>query len=225
MIVGAAFCPQPPLLVPAVAGGAAAELVGLRAACADAIRAACPVPRVVVVGAGARNRAYPSGSRGSFAAFGVDLEVGLGVAGPQAPPVLPVSLLVGAWLVAAALDGAAEVTGWETADGSAPPPPAEPYGLVVMGDGSARRSTAAPGYFDERAGPFDAAVAAALAAGDPRRLAALDARLGRDLLAAGVPAWHAAAALLAGRRYEAHVGYDDAPYGVGYVVATWTARD
>lgn len=36
MIVGAAFCPDLPLLVPALATGAAAELEELRAACAMA---------------------------------------------------------------------------------------------------------------------------------------------------------------------------------------------
>lgn len=225
MIVAAAFCPQPPLLVPAVARGAAGELDGLRAACREAIRAACVVPRVIILGAGARNRPYPCGASGSLAAFGVDVAVTLGAAADaNAPPELPPSIAVGAWLVGHALDGAAQVTGWQTPDGTPPPMPDEPVALVVMGDGSARRSTTAPGYLDDRAAGFDAAVAAALAGGDPEHLAALDADLGRELLAAGGPAWHAAAALLAGRRYEAHLDYDAAPYGVGYFVARWTAR-
>ena len=38
--------------------------------------------------------------------------------------------------------------------------------LLVMGDGSARRSVKGPGFLDERAGPFDAEVSRALAAGD-----------------------------------------------------------
>jgi hypothetical protein len=40
-----------------------------------------------------------------------------------------------------------------------------------------------------------------------------------------VPAWHAAAALLAGGRYDAELLYDAAPYGVAYFVAAWAARD
>ena len=224
MIVAAAFCPQPPLLVPAVASGAAGELDGLRAACREAIRAACVVPRVIILGAGTRNRPYPSGATGTFAAFGVDVDVALGTPDPEAPDDLPPSIAVGAWLVGDALDRAARVSAWQTSDGTPPPMPDDPVALVVMGDGSARRSTTAPGYLDDRAAGFDAAVAAALAGGYPEHLAALDAGLGRELLAAGVPAWHAAAAVLAGRRYDAHLGYEAAPYGVGYVVARWTAR-
>jgi hypothetical protein len=96
--------------------------------------------------------------------------------------------------------------------------------LLVMGDGSARRSTSAPGYLDDRAGAFDRATVDALASGDPARLR-LDVALGADLLAAGPPAWNAAAGLLGTRRYAAEILYDDAPYGVGYFVAVWSARD
>jgi hypothetical protein len=94
--------------------------------------------------------------------------------------------------------------------------------LLVLGDGSARRTEKAPGYLDERAEPFDRGVADALRSGDPARLAALDADLGTQLLAAGVPAWHEAAARLAGERFTAELHYDDVPFGVGYFVAVWT---
>ena len=95
---------------------------------------------------------------------------------------------------------------------------------LVVGDGSARRSERAPGYVDPRAEPFDAAVAAALAAGDAGALRDLDPALGADLLAAGVPAWRAVGHALAGHRYAADLLYDAAPYGVGYFVAFWAAR-
>jgi hypothetical protein len=92
-----------------------------------------------------------------------------------------------------------------------------------MGDGAPSRSEKAPGYLDPRADGFDAAVAAALASGDPQRLAALDTDLARSLQAAGWPAWESAVRLLAGRTYEATLRYDAAPYGVGYFVADWIA--
>jgi hypothetical protein len=98
-----------------------------------------------------------------------------------------------------------------------------PVGVLAVGDGSARRSVKAPGYLDESAGPFDAAVARALAAGDADALAALDPGAGQRLLAAGVPTWRAVGAALAGRRITARVHYDDAPFGVGYLVADWLA--
>jgi hypothetical protein len=94
-------------------------------------------------------------------------------------------------------------------------------GVLAMGDGSARRGEKAPGHLDPAAGPFDAAVAAALAAGDTAALAGLDPAAGARLLAAGVPVWRAVGAALAGRPVTAHLSYDDAPFGVGYLVAEW----
>jgi hypothetical protein len=62
-------------------------------------------------------------------------------------------------------------------------------------------------------------VVAALAAGDPVRLAALAPGLAAELWVQGLPAWQAAATLAG--PWRAEVRYADAPYGVGYVVATW----
>jgi hypothetical protein len=90
-----------------------------------------------------------------------------------------------------------------------------------MGDGSARRTLKAPGYLDPAAVPFDAAVSAALAQGDPEALAAIDAAEGERLLAAGAPTWRAVGAALTGRRVVARLHADEAPYGVGYLVADW----
>lgn len=224
MIAGAAFVPETPLLVPEVAQGAAPELDDLRAACRTAIkRVAGAAERIVVVGSAAASGTYPARMRGTLAGFGVPLEVCLG-SDERGPVELPPSLTIGAWLVRDALGGDTGATGIAVAG------PDEALtgldtgaALVVVGDGSARRSTSAPGYLDERAAPFDAAVAAALASGEPARLH-LDADLGAQLLAAGVPAWRAAGAALGAERYDAELLYEDAPYGVGYFVAAWTPR-
>lgn len=89
MLVAAAVCPCPPLLVPEVAAGAAAELDALRAACADAVGvlAASRPERLVVVGPAERpsRGVFPPGARGSFRPFGVDLDVTLGTETPPAP--------------------------------------------------------------------------------------------------------------------------------------------
>jgi hypothetical protein len=221
MIVAAAFCPNPPVLVPAVAAGAAAELDELRAACREAItRIAAPGRRLVLLGAGPRAQTHQPNARGTFVGFGVPLEVSLGSDEPG-PVELPLSLTVGAWLVREALGPNSGAIGFSVADGS--PTLEGDVALLVMGDGSARRSTAAPGYFDERAEGFDATVVAALRGGDGEALAGLDSTLGAELLAAGIPAWHAAGALL-NVGYDAEVLYDAAPYGVGYFAAVWTAR-
>jgi aromatic ring-opening dioxygenase LigB subunit len=97
----------------------------------------------------------------------------------------------------------------------------ERVALLVMGDGTARRSVSAPGYVDERAEGFDAAVAAALKTADADALLALDPHLGDELLVAGRVAWQVLAGA-AGNGCTGELLYDEAPYGVGYFVATWT---
>jgi hypothetical protein len=223
--VTVAFCPQPPLLLPAVSGLPGAALTELRAAATAAVAtllAAGPAV-VLVVGEGADGVRLGPGDSGSLRGLGVDLDVPF--AGPAVPGGRPVPLphLVGAWLLDAAGHTGARV-GVGPGDLAAALSGAPgPVGVLAMGDGSARRTEKAPGALDPAAGPFDAAVAAALAAGDPAALAALDPAEGQRLLAAGVPVWRAVGTALAGRTFRAQVGHDAAPFGVGYLVATWTA--
>lgn len=219
MVSAVAFCPSPPLLVPELAAGAAGELDPLRAACREAVRrllAARP-DQVVVIGTGSAGGRFPPGTTGTLAGYGVPVTATLPGAPPR-PGRLPLPLTLGAWLLA----GAGASCPGVAVDADTPRLPDAPAYLVV-GDGSARRSERAPGYVDPRAGPFDAAVAAALATGDAGALRDLDPALGADLLAAGVPAWRAVGRALAGHRYAADLLYDAAPYGVGYFVAFWAA--
>jgi len=94
--------------------------------------------------------------------------------------------------------------------------------LLVMGDGSARRSVKGPGGLHPDAEPFDTAVAAALAAGDPDALAALDPAHATDLLAVGRAPWQVLAGAASGRSWQGAVTWTGSPYGVTYLVATWT---
>jgi hypothetical protein len=99
---------------------------------------------------------------------------------------------VAAALVAGA--GAEVVAGGET-------------GVLVVGNGSAKRTERAPGHFDERAEAFDASLR--------ESFDGIDAALAADLWAdteclAGLPPLT-----------EAEVTYDDAPFGVQYWVAAW----
>ena len=224
MISAVAFCPHPPLLVPQVAQQAAAELDELRAACRSAIkRVATGAANVVVLGSGERSARYEPNARGSLSRYGVPLEISLG--SDEAGPIcLPLSLTIGAWLLRDALGADCAAIGYSVSAGETQPPVLDdsPIALVVMGDGSARRSTTAPGYLDERAAGFDADVVAALASGRGDLLT-IDRWLAEQLLAAGAPAWNAAGRLLRGRSFAAELLYDDAPYGVGYFVAAWTA--
>lgn len=229
-LLSVAFCPSAPLLVPAVAGRAQEDTETLRAACAVAVGAMLSAgpELVVVVGAAPGSPSgvrFGRGDTGSLQGFGVPLDVPLG--GPPGRPGgnrLPLAHTVGSWLLAEA-GCTADCTGVAPEDlpGILTASPV-PTGVLVVGDGSARRALKAPGYLDEAAGPFDAVVAAALAAGDATALAALDPHEGERLLADGVPAWRAAGRALAGRSVTATLRYDDAPFGVGYLVADWILR-
>ncbi|HZA83933.1 MAG TPA: hypothetical protein VFC13_21090, partial [Actinomycetes bacterium] len=67
---------------------------------------------------------------------------------------------------------------------------------------------------------FDASVGAAFREGDPDRLLGLDPVLAGELRAAGRVPLQVLAGAFAGRpRPRGQVLYEDAPYGVGYLVA------
>ncbi|MER8067703.1 class III extradiol dioxygenase subunit B-like domain-containing protein [Streptomyces sp. NPDC094034] len=244
MLVAAAMCPSPPLLVPSVAAGAAPELDAARAACADAlgVLAAAGPERLIVVGPAERERRgeHPSGAVGSFRGFGVDLDVVLGAgtatkrAGTGESPgrELPASLAVAAWLLERAHWAAAPVSGLGVGESLDTEPclrtgrelaaRAGRVALLVMGDASACRSLKAPGYLDERAAGFDEEVARALRTADVAALTALDAELAYALKAAGRAPWQVLAGAAEGAGLGGELLYEDAPYGVGYLVAAWS---
>jgi hypothetical protein len=93
--------------------------------------------------------------------------------------------------------------------------------VLVVGNGSARRSEKAPGHLDQRAATFDAGLGRSLKEGSPQLLAALDRELASELWAS-VDAIVQMAALpdltLVG------VDYDDDPFGVQYWVIRWAGR-
>jgi hypothetical protein len=219
-----AFCPSPPLLLPVVAGRAVTETAALLQACREAVEAMLAVrPEVVVVvGAGVPDGVrYGQGDAGDMRGFGVDLEIPFSGRVRPGGRRLPLAHTVGAWLLDEAGHPGARlgVGPDDLADALDALPGA--VGVLAVGDGSARRTLKAPGYLDPAAEPFDASVAAALAAGDPAALAALDPAAGERLLAAGVPTWRAVGAVLAGRRATARLHAHEAPFGVGYLVADW----
>ncbi|MFJ9037656.1 class III extradiol dioxygenase subunit B-like domain-containing protein [Streptomyces sp. NPDC102406] len=237
MLVAAAVCPCPPLLVPEVAAGAAPELDAAREACDEALSAllAAGPDLIAVVGQGARDALYEAGARGSFRPFGVDVEVALGPGPGSGDGVLPPSLSVGAWLLArAGWEG--PVRGYEVAPGRSWPTNGEDgtriaawadrVGLLVMGDGTACRTVKAPGYLDERAEGVDARIAEALRTYDQDgHLAQLDADLAADLKISGRDPWQILSAAWIADNDDGGTSrllYEDAPYGVGYFVASWT---
>ncbi|MER6997458.1 class III extradiol dioxygenase subunit B-like domain-containing protein [Streptomyces sp. NPDC000410] len=238
MLVSAAVCPCPPLLVPEVAAGAAPELDAVRDACADAlgVLAASRPDRLVVVGPADEGASgpHPEGATGSFHGFGVDVAVRLGAAGAttQSGRPLPVSLAVAAWLLDRVRWAGVPVEGVGIEERLAAERCAEAgrelaagqdrIALLVMGDGSACRTLKAPGYLDPRAAAFDAEAARALGTADVPALKALDASLAYELKAAGRAPWQVLAGAADGADLAGQLLYEDAPYGVGYFVAAWS---
>jgi len=215
--------------VPGVGAGATSELDGLRAACDAALRdlLAADAGLVVVVGGAPVVGPYQDGAWGSLAGFGVRVPVGPG----SGEPTLPLSLTLGRWLVDRADDQARPLLFGVEPDastdrclalGEALAGRADRVALLVMGDASARRSIKGPGGLNPDAEPFDTAVAAALGAGDPEALAALDPARAADLLAAGRAPWQVLAGAARGSTWHGAVTWAGSPYGVTYLVAGWT---
>jgi len=182
------------------------------------------VDALVIVGCGPRTQTY-------------DVRTALPTAhfAPSGPldraEVLPLSLAVGAVLAASvavpielqAVAGDASPADCAALGRGLARHPGR-VGLLIMADGSARRSVSAPGYLDERAAPFDALVEAALRDGDPAGLLALDTVLANELLVGGRAAWQVLAGAFDGQRPQAELVDSTDPFGVWYPVATWRTR-
>jgi hypothetical protein len=210
-----------------VAGGAATELDDLRAACLTAIDQLTDADSLLIVGSGpVTGTRYGAAAGGSFGPYGAP-----GVRVGSGEPVLPLSLAMGSWLVSqskaaglprtsitVAADEAVETClqlGREVAASN------DRVALLVMGDGSARRSEHSPVHLHPRAEIFDSTVAAALHLADTTTLAALDPELAQELQAAGRAPWQVLAGATAGAGLTGNLLYHAAPYGVGYFVASW----
>ncbi|HEX5188177.1 MAG TPA: hypothetical protein VFW16_01455 [Streptosporangiaceae bacterium] len=231
MIVAAALCPAPPLLVPELTG--AQEVApGLRDACLASVAelmAATP-DAVAVVGAADRTGTWSDGAAFDLARYAPGPVRG-GQAGKanKVPGALPSSLGVGAWLLGHAgasarrillAVGADEPVSRCAAIGAELAVESGRVALLVMADGSARRGLRAPGYLDGRSAGFDAEVESAVRAGQLDRLLEVDQVLARELMAAGRPAWQVLAGALAGRKVSSEIRYCDDPFGVAYLVAS-----
>jgi hypothetical protein len=177
---------------------------------------------------GARMDAGTSGGNGAGnGAAGDDLAAG-------AAPGPSVATLVGAHLLRAARHATPTTAVEVSAGGSAPvsadiPPELNTGGpdrvtVLVIADGAACHGDDAPGRRDDRSDAFDAALARALAAGDPAALG--DACRNPELPADAVMASVNPLALLADLTRSAppdaaDLLYSGAPFGVGYFVASW----
>jgi hypothetical protein len=223
VILTAVVLPHPPLLLRELTG-AEDVAAGLRNECVDALRSVLSTrpDAVVVVGGAEVTGEWDPRTPVDVASFGT---TAARVAG------LPLSLGVGARLLAEAGwagETRLRAVGWEAsadelaelADDIAAAPGR--LLLVVLGDGSARRSEKAPGHLDERAFAFDDTLARALAEGDAAALEDLDAALASELMVAGRAALAVLGRVCADRpRPEARLVHREDSFGVTYLVARW----
>ncbi len=167
----------------------------LRAACLEAVAWLGAEVTVLADSQGARVAVCLLGDR-SKSAIAPDGQV----AGPEIGPNSAI-----------APDG--QVAGPEIGPNSAIAP--DGRSLLVVGNGSARRTEKAPGHLDERAASFDDALGAGLRAGD---LTGVDLTLATELWAS-VEGIAGLRDVLRGE--AATVDYDDDPFGVQYWVMRW----
>jgi hypothetical protein len=242
VLTGAALCPSPPLLYPGLTGREAV-LPALREACAGAVgRLLAGNPEAVaVIGPAAETGNWDVTARLDPSAFAPRLPGAPGpdpsppAPGPDPPPPAaggtrspPLSIGLGAMLLDQAgyrgrrkllAVGQDEPASACVRLGAALGETGTRTGLLVIGDGSARRSTKAPGHLDPRAAAFDAEVERAVRTGDLAALERLDEDLARDLMATGRPAWQALAGAMGSLAPAADILYCDDPFGVAYLVA------
>jgi hypothetical protein len=239
MIVAAALCPAPPLLVRELTG-AHVVAADLRDACLASVAGlvAAEPDVVAVVGAADRTARWSETAVLDLARYAPGPVIANGqaqprgaaeTAGPGSTGTVPSALGVGAWLLGEACGALSRVLHSVSVN--------EPVGrcaslgaelaslrarvaLLVMADGSARRGLTAPGYLDERSAGFDAMVQDAVGAGQLDALLDIDPALARDLMATGRPAWQVLAGALAGHKVSSEIRYCDDPYGVAYLVAS-----
>lgn len=226
MIVATALCPHPPLLLRELSGeqDVAADL---RRACESALEALlASSPDTLVVIGGHDTSAEHTGALVPVREYG-----GTGERTPR-ERTLPLSLGVARRLLdSVGHHGHVEMAtvAWDASQaetaalGRRIADRPERVALLVLGDGSARRGTAAPGHLDRRSFAFDEEIRRCLAEGDREGLTRVDPDLAADLMVTGRAAFGVMAHALADTEgpVRPRLLYADDPFGVMYFVAVW----
>ncbi len=227
MLSAIAIVPCAPVLVPELAGAAAAEVADLAAA---VVAAAAMLPiRWVAVGIGPGDAVVSPASAGTFAGFGVDLPVRLAPQpGDRSAQDLPLCALMAAWVRGQARpDSFVEVRAYA---GDSDPASAvargrelraeleeqpDPIGVLVVADGANTLTARAPGGYDPGGAAAQQLLDDALASGDVATLSRLPERI------LGRVAFAALAGLTKPGPRSATELYRGAPFGVGYFAGVW----
>lgn len=241
MLSAVAIVPSPPILVPELTGRSVSEALAVRTATLEAGGVLGALAnRWIALGVHDEARTVPSGSRGSFAGYGVDVRVAFSPAGVTAEidSTIPLAALVAGWIRDhSAPDAVVDVhlVGRDTPREScvsigrelrkSMDDSAEPWGLLIVADGSTMLTAKAPGSFDPRAEEVQKQIDDALAHADVDALAGLDRQLCAGVGVEGTAAWQTLAGIVGEGDCKGEVRprtlYRGAPFGVGYFVGTW----
>ena len=228
MLSAIAIVPSAPVLVPELAGAAAAEVADLTAAVLAA--AALLPPRWMVIGAGRTDDVLDPRTVGTFAGFGADVRVELSPRAHAAEPpaALPVCALLAGWVRGQVRPEATAQVHVFRADHDVDTALTrgrqlraeidrlpDPTGVLVVADGANTLTPPAPGGYDPDNAAAQLALDDALANGDVAALAGLP----RQIL--GRVAFQVLAGLSEPGPRSAKELYRGAPYGVGYFAGAW----
>ena len=227
MLAAIALIPSAPVLVPELAGTAAAEVAQFHAA---ALAAASTLPnRWIAIGIGRTDQIFEPATRGTLAGYGVDVPVTLSADAPQVITDLPLCALIAGWLRGQANASARIQVRVYAADHDADAAldrgralraaideAADEIGVLVVADGATTLTQGAPGGYDPDSEPMQTALDDALATGNAAALT----RLPKEIV--GRVAYQVLAGLTGPNPHGANELVRGAPYGVGYFVGTWT---
>lgn len=222
-----ALTPSAPVLVPELAGAAAAEVADIRAA---TVAAATELPdRWIAVGVGDADAVIEPDARGTFAGYGVDVPVALSPSPSAGVSALPLCALFTGWLRGQANPSASvQVRVYATDHDAATAiefgralraeidAADAPVGVLLVADGANTLTPPAPGGYDPDSVAVQAALDEALSSGDIDVLTRLSDRI------VGRVAYQVLAGLVSPRPRTATELVRGAPYGVGYFVGVWT---
>ena len=224
MLTAIAIIPSAPVLVPELAGVAAAEIADLRGAVLDA--AAALPDAWIAVGVGRSDAVVGPDAAGSFGGYGVDVRIALSPR-PGAPTVLPLCALMTGWVRGRVRPAARAEVRVFAADHDHDAAlvigrrlradiddTANPVGVLVVADGVNTLTPSAPGGYDADAAGVQRVLDDALADGDAAALMRLPASI------TGRVAWQILAGLAEQLRSAKEL-YRGAPYGVGYWAGVW----
>jgi hypothetical protein len=220
-----AIMPSAPVLVPELAGTAAAEVADVAAA---VIAAAALLPsRWIAVGTGHADDVVDPDHVGTFAGFGVDVPVRLSPEATQ-PVELPLCALMAGWVRGQARPEAVAQVRVYRSDHAVDAALArgrqlraeidqapDPIGVLVVADGANTLTPRAPGGYDPGNADAQLALDDALANGDAPALTGLPPQI------LGRVAFQVLAGLTEPGPRSAKELYRGAPFGVGYFAGAW----